>query len=114
MPKLEAGSIAKGIVTGIQPYGAFVAIGEDIQGLVHISEVSHQFVKDIRDFIKVGDEVTVKILSIDEKTKRASLSMRAVKAVPSVKKGKTSSRTKNDAGDICRILHAKRKIARVD
>ncbi|MCZ0756298.1 S1 domain-containing post-transcriptional regulator GSP13 [Anoxybacillus sp. J5B_2022] len=85
MPKLEAGSIVKGTVTGIQPYGAFVAIDDDIQGLVHISEVSHQFVKDIHDFIKVGDEVTVKVLSVDEKAKRASLSMRAVKEMLAVK-----------------------------
>ncbi|ANB61786.1 S1 domain-containing post-transcriptional regulator GSP13 [Anoxybacteroides amylolyticum] len=82
MSKLAVGSIVKGTVTGIQPYGAFVAISDDIQGLVHISEVSHQFVKDIHDFLKVGDEVMVKILSIDEKAKRASLSIRSVKEIP--------------------------------
>lgn len=86
MLKLAVGSIVRGTVTGIQPYGAFVAISDDIQGLVHISEVSHQFVKDIHDFLKVGDEVTVKILSIDEKAKRASLSIRAVKEAPTTSK----------------------------
>jgi general stress protein 13 len=92
LSKLEAGSVVKGKVTGIQPYGAFVAIDEDIQGLVHISEISHQFVKDIHDYIKVGEEVTVKVLAIDEEAKRASLSMRAVEATKSAKKGKRQAK----------------------
>ncbi len=64
--KLEVGQILKGKVTGIQPYGAFVALNEEVQGLVHISEVTHGFVKDINDHLTVGDEVSVKVLSIDE------------------------------------------------
>ncbi|WP_027410540.1 S1 domain-containing post-transcriptional regulator GSP13 [Anoxybacteroides tepidamans] len=98
MAKLETGSVVKGTVTGIQPYGAFVDIGGDIQGLVHISQISHQFVKDIHDFIKVGDEVTVKVLSVDENAKRASLSIRALQQANAAKKGKRSARvrTKNE------------------
>ncbi len=75
---IEVGSIVKGKVTGIQPYGVFVELDEETQGLVHISEISHEFVKNIKDYVNVGDEIIVKVLSIDPQTKRVSLSMRAV------------------------------------
>src|SRR5699024_1520655 len=67
----------KGKVTGIQPYGAFVALDNNTQGLVHISEITHGFVKDIHDYLSVGDEVNVKILHIDEANNKYSLSIRA-------------------------------------
>ena len=54
--KIETGSILTGKVTGIQPYGAFVALDDNTQGLVHISEITHGYVKDINDHLKVGDE----------------------------------------------------------
>lgn len=75
--KIEVGSVVKGKVTGIQPYGAFVALDENIQGLVHISEVTHGFVKDVNDHLKVGEEVDVKVLSIDEAAGKIGLSIRA-------------------------------------
>jgi len=78
LSNIEVGSIVKGKVTGIQPYGVFVELDRETQGLVHISEISHGFVKNIKDYVNVGDEITVKVLSIDPHTKRASLSMRAV------------------------------------
>lgn len=74
---LEVGSVVEGKVTGIKPFGAFVAITDDKQGLVHISEVAHGYVKDINDVLSVGDEVKVKILSIDEESGKISLSIRA-------------------------------------
>ena len=64
---IEVGSVLTGKVTGIQAYGAFVALDENNQGLVHISEITHGFVKDIHEYLKVGDEVKVKVLSIDNK-----------------------------------------------
>jgi general stress protein 13 len=80
--KYEVGSVVKGKVNGIQPYGAFVALDENTQGLVHISEVTHGFVKDINDHLKIGDEVTVKILSIDEEKGKISLSIRSAQEAP--------------------------------
>lgn len=80
--KFEIGSIVTGKVTGIQPYGAFVALDESTQGLVHISEVTHGFVKDINDHLKVGDEVQVKILSVDENAGKIGLSIRATEEAP--------------------------------
>lgn len=80
--KLENGQIIDGKVTGIQPYGAFVQLDEDTQGLVHISEITHGFVKDINDHLQVGDEVKVKVLEINEEKKKVSLSIRATEEAP--------------------------------
>ncbi len=80
--KIEIGSVLTGKVTGIQPYGAFVAIDENTQGLVHISEITHGFVKDINDHLKVGDEIQVKVLSIDEEAGKIGLSIRATQEAP--------------------------------
>ncbi|WP_075982744.1 S1 domain-containing post-transcriptional regulator GSP13 [Bacillus massilinigeriensis] len=79
---IEVGSVLKGKVTGIQPYGAFVALDENTQGLVHISEITHGFVKDINEFLKVGDEVNVKVLSIDSEAGKIGLSIRATEEAP--------------------------------
>lgn len=80
--KVEVGQIIQGKVTGIQPYGAFVSLNENVQGLVHISEVTHGFVKDINEHLTVGDEVQVKVLSIDEENNKVSLSIRATEEPP--------------------------------
>ncbi|MGM8216508.1 S1 domain-containing post-transcriptional regulator GSP13 [Bacillaceae bacterium W0354] len=95
---IEAGKIVEGKVTGIQPYGAFVEIDENVQGLVHISEVTHGYVKDINDHLTVGDEVKVKVLNVDESTGKFSLSIRATEDKPGLKKKKPVVKTdiKND------------------
>ena len=80
--KIEVGTVLKGKVTGIQPYGAFVEIAENTQGLVHISEIQHGFVKDINEHLKVGDEVNVKVLSVDEASGKIGLSIRATEEAP--------------------------------
>lgn len=67
-----------GVVTGIQNYGVFVSIDDDTQGLIHISEIKHGYIKNIHDLLKVGDEITVKIVDIDEYTQKMSLSLRAM------------------------------------
>ncbi|MGN0461723.1 MAG: S1 RNA-binding domain-containing protein [Ruminococcus sp.] len=72
---LEVGSVVKGNVTGVMKFGAFVALPDNKSGMVHISEISHEYVNDINDAIKVGDEVTVKVISIDNG--KISLSIKA-------------------------------------
>ncbi|MFN7252353.1 MAG: S1 domain-containing post-transcriptional regulator GSP13 [Anaerobacillus sp.] len=79
---LEVGSVVEGKVTGIKPFGAFVAIDGEKQGLVHISQVAHGFVKDINEHLSVGDEVKVKVMSIDGDTGKISLSIRETVAAP--------------------------------
>lgn len=80
--KYEAGEEFSGKVTGIQPYGAFVALDDETQGLVHISEITYGFVKDINEFLTVGQEVKVKVLEVDEGAGKISLSIRALQEAP--------------------------------
>ncbi|WP_096190008.1 S1 domain-containing post-transcriptional regulator GSP13 [Evansella halocellulosilytica] len=78
----EVGSIVEGKVTGIKPFGAFVALDDQKQGLVHISHIAHGYVKDINEHLSVGDEVKVKILSVDEESGKISLSIRETQPKP--------------------------------
>lgn len=80
--KFETGQVIEGKVTGIQPYGAFVALDDETQGLVHISEVTHGYVKDINDHLTVGDDVNVKVLNVDSEKNKVSLSIRATEEAP--------------------------------
>jgi len=86
---VETGAVLKGKVTGIQAFGAFVALeGENTQGLIHISEVSNTYVKDINEFLQVGQEVEVKVINVDPANNKISLSLRALMANPEGTKGK--------------------------
>lgn len=66
---IAVGNILDGVVTGITNFGAFIDLGEKQTGLVHISEVANDYVKDINEFLKVQDKVKVKVLNVDEKGK---------------------------------------------
>lgn len=72
---LEIGAILEGKVTGLTAFGAFVSLPDGKSGMVHISEVSSSFVKDIKDFLKEGQTVKVKVVGISEEGK-ISLSIR--------------------------------------
>ena len=78
MTKYEKGKIVKGTVTCIEPYGAFMSFGEFYTGLIHISEISRGFVKDINDFIHVGDRIYVEILDVDNDEAHLKLSIKDI------------------------------------
>ena len=78
MAKYEKGKTVKGTVTCIEPYGAFMSFDEYYTGLIHISEVSKGFVKDIHDFINVGDHIYVEILDVDEEEAHLKLSIKNI------------------------------------
>mgnify|MGYP001293070153 CR=1 FL=1 len=65
MSAIEVGSKLEGKVTGITHFGAFVELAEGVTGLVHISEIANQYVKDVNDFLKVNDIVTVKVINVE-------------------------------------------------
>ena len=73
---LASGMILEGVVTNVAAFGAFVDVGVHQDGLVHISAMSKQFVKDPRDVVKPGDVVQVKVLDVDLPRKRISLTLR--------------------------------------
>ena len=62
---LEIGSIVEGKVVRVMPFGAFVSFDGNKSGMVHISEITSEYIKDINDYIKTGDLVKVKIIGID-------------------------------------------------
>ncbi|MGC4378608.1 S1 domain-containing RNA-binding protein [Fictibacillus sp. Mic-4] len=78
---IEVGSKLQGKVTGITHFGAFVELPGGTTGLVHISEVADNYVKDINEFLKVGDEVEVKVMNI-EKDGKIGLSIKKAKDRP--------------------------------
>jgi S1 RNA binding domain protein len=99
---LKAGSILEGTVINITNFGAFVEV-EGKTGLVHISEVSDTYVKDIREFLKEKDKVMVKVISVDENGK---MSLSIKQATPPQKKSQrpvdidwSKEKSKANSGD---------------
>lgn len=80
--KFQVGQIIEGTITGIKPFGAFVSLDSTTQGLVHISHITHGYLENINDAIKVGDTVKVKILSIDSEKGKISLSIKETQEKP--------------------------------
>lgn len=78
MKDYHIGMVVTGKVTGIQPYGIFVSLEDDVQGLIHISEIKPEFVHHLSHLFHIGDEVTAKIIDIDEYNHKMSLSSRAL------------------------------------
>ena len=89
--QIEIGSIYEGVVTGLTKFGAFVKLEDGTTGMVHISEVSSEYVNDISERLSEGDKVKVKVLEINEKGK-ASLSIK--KALPEPEKPKFEKKPK--------------------
>ncbi|XP_047328520.1 polyprotein of EF-Ts, chloroplastic-like [Impatiens glandulifera] len=73
---LVIGAVFTGKVKSIQPFGAFIEFGAFTDGLVHVSQLSDSFVKDVSSVVSIGQEVTVKLLEVNLETKRISLTMR--------------------------------------
>jgi len=90
---LQAGMILEGVVTNVAAFGAFVDVGVHQDGLVHVSQLANKFVKDPHEIVKPGQIVKVKVLEVDEKRQRVSLSMRLDEA-PGV--GSRSSAVRTD------------------
>ena len=76
--KYHIGQTVEGTVTGVQSYGAFVSLDAENAGLIHISELSDGFVRDVTLFVNIGDKIKVRVLDIDEKTKQIRLSLKAL------------------------------------
>jgi uncharacterized protein len=73
---LQPGMILEGVVTNVAAFGAFVDIGVHQDGLVHVSQLANKFVKDPHEIVKAGQIVKVKVMEVDEKRQRISLTMR--------------------------------------
>lgn len=73
---LEPGRIIKGTVSGIENYGIFVNFDDGYTGMIHISEVSDGFVRDLNAYAKIGEIIPCKILEIDHRTKKIKLTIK--------------------------------------
>jgi small subunit ribosomal protein S1 len=75
--RFKVGDLVKGIVTKIASFGAFIQLEDDIDGLVHISQLSEDHVAKVKDVIKVGDEVEARVIKVDRAERRIGLSIKA-------------------------------------
>ncbi len=76
--KIDVGGIYEGKVIKIKPFGAIVSLPGNKQGLVHISHIANSYVQNVSDHLAIGDEVNVKVLSLDEAANKISLSIKEV------------------------------------
>ena len=74
----KVGMTVYGQISGIKPYGAFVKFENNVSGLIHISELSNGFVKNVDHFVKVGEYVMVKIIDVDKQHKQLKLSFKGL------------------------------------
>ena len=90
--KLAAGDVIEGAVKRLTDFGAFVEVLPGIDGLVHISQISHKRVENPKDVLKVGQEVTVKVLDVNADAERVSLSIKALEERPANAEGENNEK----------------------
>ena len=76
MKNYKVGDVVKGTVTGIEDYGIFLSFDDDTTGLIHISEISDSFVRNVSDYAKIGDEIEARIIDYSANDKHLKLSIK--------------------------------------
>lgn len=94
--EIEPDMVVKGKVVRLEPYGAFVDIGAERPGMVHVSELAHGYVKTPNEIVKEGDEVEAKVLDVNRKKKQIKLSMKALE--PEIEELKPAKKDNKKAG----------------
>ena len=94
MEKIKKNDVIKATVTGVQKYGAFVNT-EEYEGLIHISEISYGYVKNVNDYLKVGDDIFVEVVEIDDNDNHLKLSIKDIDYKKDGTKLKRMAETKN-------------------
>jgi ribosomal protein S1 len=105
--EIEPDMIVRGKVVRLEPYGAFVDIGAERPGMIHVSELAHGYVKTPSEVVKEGDEVEAKILDVNRKKKQIKLSMKALEPevqefIPAKKENKKAGKRgpKKNQGEV--------------
>ena len=78
MENFIVGNIVKGEVTGIESYGIFIKIDNQYNGLIHISEITNNFVKNVNDYVNIGELIYAKIIDIDNENQNLRLSIKGL------------------------------------
>ena len=78
MSKYDKDNIVVGYVTGIEKYGIFVNLDEYYSGLIHISEISSNFVRDVNDYVNIGETIKMRIVEVDEESHHVKLSIKDI------------------------------------
>lgn len=76
MASYKVDDMVRGKVTGIEDYGFFLSLKDGYTGLVHISEISKKFVKNVSDYVSIGEDVTARVISVDDTNKKLKLSIK--------------------------------------
>lgn len=76
MPNIKKGDSVKGKVTGIENYGIFLLMEDGYTGLIHISEISEKFVRNVADYVEIDDVIYAKVIEVDEENKRYKLTIK--------------------------------------
>lgn len=93
--EIKKDMVVKGVVTKLEKFGAFVEIGAERPGLVHISEMAHSYVRQPSDVLKEGDEVEAQVLEVNKRKKQIKLSMKALQPEPDAKEETETDETKS-------------------
>ena len=97
--KYHAGDVVKGKVVRIVSFGAFVEVEKDVDGLVHVSQISNEWLENPTAALKVGDEVEAKILEIDTEKEKMTLSIKALLPETETRKVNPNKQRRTDDGD---------------
>ncbi len=76
MAKYRVGSVVTGSVTGIEKYGVFVTLDDYYNGLIHISEISDGFVKNVNDYVNLGETIKARVIEVDDDSCHIKLSIK--------------------------------------
>jgi len=105
--KFKVGDLVKGQVAKIASFGAFVNLEDDIDGLIHISQLSEEHVEKVKDVIKVGDDVEARVIKVDKVERRIGLSIKAVSYTEDqLQKESQSFETLKPSGDLVGLEQA--------
>jgi len=94
--EIETDMVVKGKVIRLETYGAFVEIGAERPGMIHVSELAHGYVKTPSEIVKEGDEIEAKVIDVDRKKKQIKLSMKALE--PEIEEFKPAKRENKKGG----------------
>lgn len=105
MKDYKKGDIVKGKVTGIEDYGIFLLVDDDVTGLIHISEISDSFVRNVADYAEIGEIIKAEVIEYDELGRRLKLSIKNEGYEKRNKKNMTIRETKTGFSGLAKELN---------